>query len=194
MQIKTMDIDEIREIYYTNMVHEFPPEELKPFSAIDRLLQRDMYLCFGLYDGDTLQGYAFLVTEPGNARLLLDYYVVLEEYRDRGMGTRFMTLLREACATYAAILVEVENPDYAENDEQLTAQKRRVSFYERNGFMDTGIRANLFDAEYRVLQRNIGEHVDGDTFQALDSLYRAMLGDQYGSRLRYHDQEEAHGA
>ena len=191
MQIKIMDIDEIREIYYTNMVYEFPEEELKPFSSIDRLLQRDMYLCYGLYDGDQLQGYAFLVREEGNAHLLLDYYVVLSEYRDRGMGTRFMTMLREACQGYSSILVEVENPDFAQNDEELAAQKRRVSFYERNGYVDTGIRANLFDAEYRILQRKLTEGVDQEVFAGLDSLYRAMLGDSYASRLRYHDRDGA---
>ena len=194
MQIKVLGIDEIREIYYVNMVHEFPEEEIKPFSAIDRLLQQGMYVCYGLYDGDTLEGYAFLVREDGNSSMLLDYYVVLEEYRDQGLGTRFMTMLREKCrGDYAAILVEVENPDYARDDAELASQKRRVGFYERNGFADTGVRVNLFDAEYRILQRLLGE-AEAPAAPALDSLYRVMLGDAYASRVRYHDREETHGA
>ena len=194
MQIKKLSIDEIREIYYINMVHEFPPEEIKPFSAIDRLLQKDMYLCYGLFDEETLEGYAFLVREEGNACLLLDYYVVMEEYRDRGMGTRFMTMLREVCAEYDSILVEVENPDYAGDDAQLASQKRRVSFYERNGYKDTGIRARLYDVEYRIMRRRLHEDGADSVYPAMDSLYRVMLGDNYATRLQYHETGESHGA
>lgn len=195
MQIKEMTLEEVREVYYVSMVREFPAEELKPLSAMEQLQQRGMYLCYGLYDGEQLQGYAFLVSEEGNAHLLLDYYVVLEEYRDRGLGTRFMSLLREACGDYASILVEVEDPDFARDDAQLAAQKRRVSFYERNGFQDTGIRLNLYDAEYRVLQRKLHDDAaDEPAYPAVDSLYRAMLGERYASRLQYHSTGEAHGA
>ena len=195
MQIKTLTTEDLREIYYVNMVHEFPEAELKPFAAIDKLLQRNMYLCFGLFEDETLEGYAFLVREDGNDQLLLDYYVVLEEFRDQGLGTSFMTMLRAACKDYAAILVEVADPDYAADDTDLAARKRRISFYERNGYKDTGIRNSLYGADYRIMQRKLSlEGPDVPAYPGLDALYHEILGDQYGIRLQYRTTGESQNA
>lgn len=58
-----------------------------PREIVDRSI--DNSLCFGLYDGDRLVGFARVITDYATFGYLADVFV-LESHRGRGLGTWFM--------------------------------------------------------------------------------------------------------
>ena len=58
-----------------------------PRELVDRLIENS--LCFGLYDGEKLVGFARVISDCATFAYLSDVFV-LETYRGQGLGTWFM--------------------------------------------------------------------------------------------------------
>lgn len=88
VKLKLLNLDEIRNIYQTRMVIDFPEAELKPLKYIIEAVNAGIYECLGLYENEECIGYTFLVRQGNN-------------------------YLTEA----ETIIAEVENPEYASCEE-----------------------------------------------------------------------------
>ena len=126
---------EVSTIYHDHAVYDFPKAELKPLSTMLKLMKSGDYLCYGLFEGEGLRAYAFFVIN--GVFLLLDYYAVCRGYRSNGYGNQFLSLLRNTCRGIYGIILEVEAPDCALKEEELTIRTRRINFYERSGVRKT---------------------------------------------------------
>lgn len=149
------DIGQLKKIYKILMKKDFPPSELKPFSIIKKEIERSEYVCYGMFDDDVLCGYAFFVVrnaENGVKNYLLDYFAVTEADRNKGIGSAFLGLISEKLSGSGIIICEAENPDFAEDTDEKNLRERRIGFYIRNGFSDTGVTVRLFGVEYVILE------------------------------------------
>ena len=172
------EIRELRRIYNERMRQDFPSDELKPFFMIRRALRRGVYACYGLRerDGDALLGYAFFFRERDGRRFLFDYFAVDRARRSEGLGTAFLTLLREELRNADCVVGEVEDPDVSEDAAERATRQRRLDFYLRNGCVETGIRSRLFGVDYRVLELPLeNPHTQAEVREAYEALYRQML-------------------
>ena len=61
-----------------------------PREVVDRAIENS--LCFGLYDGDALVGFARVITDNATFGYLADVFV-LESHRGRGLATWFMEVV-----------------------------------------------------------------------------------------------------
>ena len=63
---------------------------------------------------------------------------------------------------------------------------RRIAFYERLGFLMTGIRVRLFSVDYRIMawRTEYSSPSDGELYDVLAGLYQAMMGEHTGPFLR----------
>ncbi len=61
--LQRMEAEEVVQVYENYMRRDFPKNELKPLSAIQRMLDRGMYDCLGLYEDNRLMAYGFFVTD-----------------------------------------------------------------------------------------------------------------------------------
>ena len=69
--------------------------------------------------------------------------------RDRGVGGAFLRLLTDMERGVRSLTAEVEDPDFAEGTEKAT-RLRRIAFYERNGWADTGMRCRVEHYDTRI--------------------------------------------
>lgn len=60
MELRLPSLTQLRQIYETDMKEAFPPAELKPLSAMERMWQEEKYKPWCLFDGDQPVGLAFL--------------------------------------------------------------------------------------------------------------------------------------
>lgn len=148
MDLKQLDSKEIERVYNTHMKIDFPIEELKPLDIIQRLLEKQNYACYGLYEKNELQAYAFLAIQK--SYLLIDYYAVCSEHRNKGIGSKFLKLIKEQFKDYEGIMVEVEKVECAPNETEKTIRRRRIDFYKRNGMRMTSISILLFNVDFRL--------------------------------------------
>ena len=145
---------------------------------IERAIRRGEYRCYGGFDSVGLAAYAFFVTirENGQAVWLFDYLAVDRERRDQGVGSAFLQALRQEVLPEAdMVLLEIDDPAAAEGEE-LAHRLRREAFYVRNGLIDTGITAQVFGADFRLLEIPVhGTHAKEACRTGYDAIYRRLL-------------------
>ncbi len=174
---RLLNADELTRVYLDEMRRDFPAGELKPLSMILNSEAAGTAHTWGVYDGDTLTAYLLMVRPVGCAVSQLDYFAVLPQYRNSGLGEALLSALPGHENSTQAILIEAECPEKAE-DEAMAL--RRLGFYARCGAQDTGWTEHLFDAWFRVLVLPCsGSAVRGpeETVRQLADCYRRTMGE-----------------
>ena len=137
MVFRAMKNGEI-DYWYAHLLPEgFAPNEIKPREDVDRLLAEDRYEIWGLFPDDPEQGcmpagFACLWKRPGIPLVLLDYLGVTGKLRSGGWGAWMLAKLKEQGRP---LVLESELPVADAPEEENAIRRRRVAFYERNGFV-----------------------------------------------------------
>lgn len=177
--IKKLTAKQVLSIYTGVAKEHFPVEELKPAAVIEQLLQEGAYEGLGLFDGERLAAYALFAQMPKSGALLLDYYAVLAEYRNNGMGSLFLDKMRQFYGKREMILLETEAPAAAKNEAEYELRVRRNDFYVRNGAALTKIRSRVYDVDFDIFVLPLAKTPsDEEVYQRLSGLYRYMLGEE----------------
>lgn len=149
-ELRVLSAAQLLNLYDNELISTFPAAELMPFDTIMHLADRGLYDLEGLYEGDTLLGYALLCVDSARDYALIDYLGVLTGLRSGGMGTRLLELVKKHCSGYRGILAEVEAPAGHSTLED-TVIMRRLGFYKRGGFVRLPYDMSLFGVRYRTL-------------------------------------------
>lgn len=176
MYLRSLTAAERRAVYDDHVVRDFVPTAPKNFDALERLRAQGVCRVLGAFDeSHTLAGYAYIQHPADCAIELLDFFAVLPNRRSEGIGSRFLTLLGEKERFGPTLVAEIEDPDAAEGDE--AAQRtRRLDFYRRGGWHDTGLRVRVGKHRCRILSPS--ETVNESLLRSsLAALYAAVLGD-----------------
>lgn len=176
--IKELGIEEARAVYIGHAHRDFPSDELKPFSMIEKLWHKGCYKSYGFYDrvGDGLRAYAYTMADNDTGMLLLDYFAVCEKLRGKGYGAEALALLKGACAEWNGMIFEVEDEETAETENVKKIRERRISFYQKNGVIMTDIRSFAFGVDYRIMVLPLGNEAAADDIgDKLSAIYYKML-------------------
>ena len=149
MKLNLLNKEELTNLYKDEMMFDFPRAELKPLRAMLRLM--DM----GQYD-------PLLVTDDQG--VALGYAMIC------GLGSQVLPLL---AARYGQLFGEAEAPtsdDPAEND----LRRRRIDFYERNGFRVLDYECALFGVHFNCLY--LGPETDD---RKVEALHRSVYADYF---------------
>lgn len=147
MELKLLTKDELKRLYEQEMVFDFPKAELKPVSAMLRLMDMGIYEPLLVTEGEEPIGYAMVWLPSEGRGALLEYFGVLRGKRNAGLGSQILALLTER---YGQIFGEAEAPtsdDPAEND----LRRRRLGFYLRNGMRILDYECALFGVHFNCL-------------------------------------------
>ena len=184
-EVRVLALDQVRTLYAGRLTTDFPPDEVKSLAVIEGLLAQGRYLCYGYCAGGAVLAYAFFVCVDGEA--LLDYFAVREDLRGRGVGGRFLrALMAGPLAGMRRALLEVDDPDFADDPEERARRVRRLRFYLGRGMTDTGVRANVFCVDYRILAMPVGGEPDArEVRRVYAGIYRTTLpAELYESMVR----------
>ena len=119
----------------------FPLLELMPVSLLKRRVRQGRYHICGAYEGDIPVGLAFyVVTDAG---VYLDFLAVFPDKRGNGYGGEILRLLKAQHPEKPLFLI-IERP----TDENT---RRRLHFYQRNGFERSGTELTLFFVDFELL-------------------------------------------
>jgi len=154
MELRIPTLEQLREIYNTDMKDAFPAAELKPLHSIEKMWEEGWYKPYCLFDDDGAGplGVAFLwLGHPGWA--LLDYLCVTASWRNDGFGSEMLRLLREV-EPDSVIFGEAEAPAHAPDP---AMAERRLGFYTRNGLRIADYDSEVFGVHYKTLYLASGE-------------------------------------
>ncbi|MFR5399222.1 MAG: hypothetical protein ACLTH3_04125 [Lachnospira sp.] len=104
---------EMTEIYQSHLVEDFPAGEVKPLAHMLEGRKKGQYEAYGLFEKDTLKGYAYFIKNSTQPAALLDYFAIVRGLRSAGYGSLFLKKLQAMCIEQQKqLILEVENPDY----------------------------------------------------------------------------------
>ena len=174
MKLKRMEAQELRLAYETDLVEAFPPEELKPLSAMEDLLSKGLYdsLSF-LSDEGKVLGYVLLWRHRDGRYILIDYLCVPVGMRNRGIGAKLLAAIREFYPPETVFILESEAP--VGNAEQDAMIHRRLGFYQRCGARLLSYDCALFGVHFKdlVIARSLPE--ESEIMKKHEEIYRAQF-------------------
>ncbi len=142
----------------------FPQNEQIPMGLLRVLSFRKNVNFRVFYDDDQFCG--ILYTVEDNKYIFVLYLAVNDRIRSRGYGTKILDWLKQNTEKIIVLNVEAINPS-AENALQ---REKRISFYSRNGILDTGCRFIDEGETYSVLTSDI-ERFDSKEYEMLLSRF-----------------------
>ncbi len=149
-KIRRIDYQEFKKIYVRYMTVDFPKAERRPLFLIKRSFKKGFYEAYVYEENDQLLGYAGLIYMADKSYALLDYFAVMKEQRSTGVGSEFLTLLRDSISVNG-LIIESENPDAADAEDEKAVRNRRIAFYQRNGAIDSGTEGHFFGVCFCLL-------------------------------------------
>ncbi len=162
MELKRLNKEELAALYQNEMTADFPHAELKPLAAMLRLMDLGRYDPLMVRSGGETVGYAMLWLTRDRAGALLEYFGVLRGKRNAGLGAKILELLAER---YGQLFGEAEVPGEDASPEENGLRRRRIAFYERNGFRVLDYQCALFGVRFHCLYR--GPEADDRRVEAL---------------------------
>ncbi len=131
MELKILS-NELLLLWYEKFLKEdFVSDEIKPIENILTLIKNGRYEVYGVFQDDEMIAYASFWKKENINLVLLGYLGVSKKYRNQGIGSKILTLIKEMLGNIPYV-VEAEIPTGSSLEED-KIRKRRIQFYERNG-------------------------------------------------------------
>ena len=175
--IITLDKAAVQKLYKERMLKDFPEEELAQLSLVLDAIDEGYGKCYALAEDDEILAYA-LFGHFGEYSFF-DYCAVREDLRGQGVGSVLLKMLREELAAAEIIFGEVIDPECADSEEERKIRTRRLDFYIRDGFINTGIKVKIFGVDYVLVDMVIRDPIPTEEIREMyESLYRAFLSEE----------------
>ena len=135
------EYETIENIYKT----AFPEDQRLPFKELQKLLVEADTSFLSFYVDESLAGFAHLFHYEDYS--IISYLAVNPSLRSKGLGSQILKELRDYLPG-RSLIAEVEAPDKkAVNQEQ---RLRRLYFYEKNDFQQTGYHIDYSDTTFII--------------------------------------------
>lgn len=140
MKNRVLRVEEYENWYDRHLCADFPANEIKPLEDVINLQQSGKYDVIVYEDGHQIIGYATIWKCKGNTAYLLDYLGVPKTLRNKGIGRKILKNLKKTVTemeekTNICLILESETPFEEDSSEENQIRKRRIGFYERNGWV-----------------------------------------------------------
>lgn len=176
LQARLLSIQEVKTIYDSYMQQDFPRNELRPFSMIKKLMNEHIYYTYGIFKESKLCAYAFFLEDRKSGILLFDYFAVCSQHRGQGYGTKALHLILETCKEKNGVLLEVEDPSFAENEEERGVRERRIQFYEKCGIHRSDVQMLLFGVNYCIMYQSFtSDDMEDHIVETIQEIYKKLV-------------------
>jgi len=140
MKNRVLSVDEYETWYQNHLCADFPSNEIKPLEDIINLKLSGKYDVIVYEAGNHIAGYATIWKRKGNSAYLLDYLGVPAVLRNKGIGRGILKMLKAHVIALEknpniCLILESETPFDNDNSAENEIRKRRIRFYERNGWV-----------------------------------------------------------
>lgn len=181
--LRTLDIPGVERLYAAHIRADFPADERPPAKIMARQVQSGFLSVLVMTDGK--EDYAYAIAATQDDYVLYTHLAVYPEHRGGGYGSRLMELLHQAYTASRVHLVEVENPEAADDEQTRMLRQRRIVFYERAGYvLVPRIHYILYGVDM-LLMTHTGDGAEVPPQEVADTL-RRLYHSQIPEKDRHH--------
>lgn len=137
--------NKFKELYF----NAFPKEERRPLFLFWLTSKFGKIDAFALEKDEKFVG--LLISTKVKDIVWVDYLAISPEYRGQNLGSEALENLKEYYSN-SRIFLEVETP--LDNVDNYHQRVKRINFYNKNGFHNSGLRVNCFDCDFTILSYN----------------------------------------
>ena len=165
LTVKTTKIKNVKKLY----IRAFPKSERLPYSVLKFLTLFKGISFNEYYDGDLFCGFTYTVET--DYTLFIYYLAIDENLRGKGYGSKILSLIKNSYPN-KTITLNVEPID--ENADNYSQRLTRLSFYKRNGFLDSGYTVYEVGGGFTVLYtpKNVE---GGQTFEFYPQKFKGVF-------------------
>ncbi len=146
-----IDIKEFKKDVFPEYKSLFPPEERKPYRSFKKTFKRNYTKFLKInYDNNFV---GFFVLNILDSNIQIDYFAILNKYQSSGYGSMALQKLHEIYKNYS-FFIEVEKADCGISEEDTKTRKKRISFYEKNGYRKIDFTFSLYNVTYSAYSFN----------------------------------------
>lgn len=176
IELKNIGIEEFKEKIYFHYVNIFPEEERKPLILIELSYKKQYTKIIEILYQNKIAGFMLLNRITNKGYLVLDYLVILPEYRNKGIGTKALKILLQQEKETSGIFIEIEKTGRGKDEKENLLREKRKKFYENLGFKKLNFDLLLFGVIYMpYLFSNIEKDEDTIIDEIL-SIYKVISG------------------
>ena len=185
-----IDIKKFKKEIYPEYKSLFPAVERKPYFVLKKSFKNNYTKFVEIINDKLTVGFFILFFIDSNIQV--DYFGIFKKHQSHGYGSEALNMLKEKYEKYS-MFVEVEKADCGESEEENKTRKRRIDFYEKNGFKSINFSFSLFNVIYTPYCFNY--EIPNDLNEAINiylSFYYAIYSKKkFNKHLKVLDNEKA---
>ena len=151
--LKKIKFKKFKDLYRKHIIKDFPKSERPNLEGFRKRMLKYNEETFIYEEEGVERGYCII--DQIQDYVLVAFLAVYEGNRGKGTGTKILKKLEEQYSNKKGILLEVEDPDFAKNENEKNIQERRISFYERAKFkVVENLKIELFMVNLKIMIYN----------------------------------------
>ena len=148
--LKKIKFKEFKDLYRKHIVQDFPSSERPNLEGFRRRIIKYNEQVFIYEENETEKGYCIIADL--DKYILVSFLAVYKETRGQGIGTKILKEIQEKYSNKKGIILEVENPDFAENEKEKNIQEKRIKFYQKSNFkIVPNLNVKLFIVNFKIM-------------------------------------------
>lgn len=186
--VRRMETTELKG-FYKHIKRDFSPGEYAPYEVLRRQIAEGVQEALVFRQGAEDLGYAICAAGNSNGYVLISLLAVFQEYRGQGIGTAFINALHSMYTKKQAVIVEVEKPELAETEKERDSRRRRIEFYEREGYyLIPGIDYSIWDVPMHLMALPLlasKEDINEGIGQIMYQIYLQLMGQRFMHKMQF---------
>ena len=151
--LRKIKFKEFKDLYRKHIVKDFPSSERPNLEGFRKRMLKYNEEIF-IYEEEGIER-GYCIIDQIQEYVLVAFFAVYEGNRGKGIGTKILKELEEKYSNKKGILLEVEDPDFAKNENEKNIQERRIRFYERANFQVVeNLKVELFMVNFKIMIYN----------------------------------------
>lgn len=148
--LRKIKFKEFKELYRKHIIQDFPSSERPNLEGFRRRIVKHNEQVFIYEENETEKGYCII--DDLNEYILVSFLAVYKETRGQGIGTKILKEIEEKYSNKKGIILEVENPEFAENEKEKNIQEKRIKFYQNSNFeIVPSLNVKLFMVNFKIM-------------------------------------------
>ena len=144
MKLINITIEEFEDKLYSEYIKIFPEEEQREWKNIKKTYEQGIEKFYIIVEEENIVGFIILEENKTYNSYYIDYFAILEKYRNKGIGTEAIKCLLKDIIKDNLLCIEIEKPVETNID-----TIRRKQFYIRTGFKEINSEYLLYKVLYK---------------------------------------------